>query len=214
MAEAITSLGKFPQAGVRPILLAALDRKSFRHRVAGAAIQSFRDQAHPDGVAPVLGHLRANESSFTTGDFGRALDSLAYLARHLEPAEREETRLFVAGYLDHPKEGLRRAAIGALGSLEDPRSLGALRTFAESGNPRLPETGAAEAAIRKISAERGQADEVKDLRREVLDLQKHLGEVKKQLETLRKQTAPEAGAKTEPEATGEEKPAGDAAKPE
>ncbi|MCB1062061.1 MAG: HEAT repeat domain-containing protein [Verrucomicrobiae bacterium] len=202
-ADAIVSLGKFPQESVRPVLLAAMERESFRHRLAGSAIQSLRVQADPGAVAPILGHLKERESAFTTGDFGRALDDLAYLARQLEPRDREEPRLFIAGYLDHPKDGLRRAAISALGTLEDTRSLGALKTFVDAGNTELPEYRAAEAAIKKLSAEKGQADEVKDLRKEMLELQKKLAELGKGLETLKKQGKPAGGE----ESAKEEDPA-------
>ncbi len=196
-ADALVALGKFPQDSVQPTLLASLERDSFRHLLATAAIQSLRLQASPEAVPPVMKHLQANESSFPTSDFGRALDALAYLSRNLEAEKREEPRLFIAAYLDHPKEDLRRDAISALGTLEDTRSLGALQTFMDSGYPDSPEYKAAEAAIKKLNGEKGQADEVKDLRKEVLDLQKKLAELDKNLETLKKQTTPEDGGESE-----------------
>ena len=101
------------------------------------------------------------------------------------------TRQFIADYLDHPKETLRRSAITALGTLEDPRSLGAIKTFVDAGNSDLPEWKAAEEAIRKLSGEKGQAAEVTDLRRELLELQKELKTVKDGLETVKKQVTPE-----------------------
>jgi hypothetical protein len=55
----------------------------------------------------------------------------------------------------------------------------------------LDEFKAAERAIKKLNAEKGQADEVKDLRKEMLELQKTLKAVEKNLETLKKQTTPE-----------------------
>ena len=100
------------------------------------------------------------------------------------------TQGFIASFLDQPKENLRRAALNALGTLEDRRSLGALRTFAESGDPDGPEAKAATESIRKITAGRPQADEVKDLRRELLELQKALKNVREGLETVKKQTTP------------------------
>ena len=191
VADALAALGKFPHEEARPILLAALERESYRHRVGTAAIQALRTQADETAAGALVAHLRENEPRFTTADFGRSLDAVAYLARHQPAGPREDVRRFIAGYLDHPKESLRRSAIGALGTLEDPRSLGALRTFVEAGNPALPESKAAEEAIRKLGAEKGQADEVKDLRREVLDLQKELKALKEGLETVKKQTTPE-----------------------
>ncbi len=191
VANALGESGKYPQEAVRPMLVAALDRESYRHRIAVSAIAALREQADPGAVPAMLAHLRENEEDFTTRDFGRGLDALAYLARDLDDGAREEVRLFVADFLDHPKSGLRRDAIAALGTLEDPRSLGALRTFTETGEEEDPERKAAEAAIRKLSAEKGQADEVKDLRKEMLDLQKELGSLRETLETVKKQLEPE-----------------------
>lgn len=191
VADAIAALGKFPQEQTRETLIAALDRQSYRHRIGAAAIQALRTQGDPAAAATVAAHLKAAEPRFTSRDFGTALDALAYLARQQEDGPREETRRFLAGYLDHPKETLRRSAIGALGTLEDPRSLGALRTFVDAGNADLPEAKAAEEAIRKLNSEKGQADEVKDLRREVLDLQKELKSLREGLDAVKKQAAPE-----------------------
>ena len=191
VAEAIKASGKFPQDSVRPVLLAALDRESYRHRIAASAIGALREQADPESVPTLLAHLESNESKFSTRDLGNGLDALAYLARKLEAEEREEIRLFVAGFLDHPKGDLRRAAMKALGTLEDPRSLGALRTFVESGDGEGPDAKAAESAIKRLTAEKGQADEVKDLRQEMLDLQKELRAMRDNLDSMKKQLQPE-----------------------
>ena len=198
LGDALLALGKYPRAEVRPLLLASLDRESYRHRLASAAIQALGHSGEADDAAVIGGHLREAEARFPTQDFGRALDALASLARFEKDGNRESTRRFLLTYLDHPKEGLRRSAIGALGTLEDPRSLAALKTFVEAANPDAPETKAAEEAIRKLNAEKPQAAEVGDLRREVLDLQKELKELREGLETMRKQSA--ASAKAAPSA--------------
>ncbi|MCB1232086.1 MAG: HEAT repeat domain-containing protein [Verrucomicrobiae bacterium] len=187
VADALSAVGKFPEDTVRPILVSALERDSYRHRIAVAAIRALKDQADPAAVDPLLKHLKSSEAEFTTSDFGRALDTLAYLARHLETEDREPVRLYIAGYLDSPKEKLRRSTIEALGTLEDPRSLAALQTFANSDDDESPEKKAADAAIKKLNAEKGQAEEVKDLRKEMLDLQKELGNLRATFETLSKQ---------------------------
>jgi len=190
VVTALGALSAYLQQETAPVLLTALDRESYRHRIAAAAITGLRTRGDESVVAPLLAHLQKNEALFTTGDFGRALDSLAYLARTQADETRAGTRAFISSYLDQPKENLRRAAISALGTLEDRRSLGALRTFAGADDPERPEAKAATEAIRKITAGLPQADEVKDLRRELLDLQKELKTVRDGLETVKKQTAP------------------------
>ena len=187
LGDILLALGKFPEDEVRPLLLAALERESYRHRLASDAIQALRSSPDPALAPHLRKHLEANESLFPTGDFGRALEALAEIARPLEDGPREETRRFLLAYLEHPKEGLRRAAIGALGTLGDTRSLGALRTFSDSADPDRPEARAAIDAIRKLSGEKPQAAEVGDLRREVLNLQGELKQLTERLETMRKQ---------------------------
>jgi len=190
VATALGALSAYLQEETGPVLLAALGRESYRHRIASSAISGLRSRGQESAADPLLEHLQKNEARFTTGEFGRALDSLAYLVRNRDDEGRAATQEFIAGYLDHPKENLRRAAIGALGTLEDRRSLGALQTFVNAGDPDSPESKAATSAIQKITAGRGQADEVKDLRRELLELQKELKSVRDGLETVKKQAAP------------------------
>jgi aminopeptidase N len=190
VVTALGALSAYLQGEASPVLLAALERESYRHRIAAAAISGLRSRGEESVADPLMEHMRKNEARFTTGDFGRALDSLAYLVRTRDDKGRAGTQQFIAGYLDHPKENLRRAAIGALGTLDDRRSLGALQTFVDAGDPDSPESKSATDAIRKITAAGGQAGEVKDLRRELLELQKELKTVRDGLETVKKQTAP------------------------
>jgi len=197
LADAFGALGKYPHKEVRPLLLTTLERESYRHRLASAAIGAMRSSPDPDLVKPLRDHLAAHEALFPTNDFGRALETLAELAKPQETGERETTRLFLLAYLEHPKEGIRRAAINALGGLGDSRSLGALRTFADGGDPERPESKAAIEAIRKLSGDKPQAAEVGDLRREILELQGDLKSLRDGYETLKKQGEATAKAKSE-----------------
>jgi len=200
VADALAFLGKYPDPEVAPLLLASLERTSYRHRVASAAIRAMKDQGSEAFVEPVRGHLEGNEALFPSADFGSALDALAALARFQEDASREETRRFLAGYLGHPKEVVREAAIKALGTLGDPAAIVVLKTFTEADNPDLREGKAAAAAIQKLNADKVQADEVKDLRKEVLEMQEGWKSLREELETLKKQSeavGKEAAAKLE-----------------
>ena len=196
LSDALTALGKYPGDEVRTLLLASLDRESYRHRIASAAIQALRLTPDPSLAETLRQHLEANEAKFPTNDYGRALDVLAVISREAGETEREATRHFLLTYLEAPKEGLRLASIGALGTLGDPRSLGALRGFADSADPDRPEAKTASEAIRKLNSEKPQAAEVGDLRGEVLKLQEELKRLSGELQTMRKQAEGEkAGAK-------------------
>jgi len=192
---ALTALGKFPQDAARQTLVAALDSASYRHRISAASVRALGIRGDTSVVTALVDHLEKNESRFTTHDFGSGLNHLASLSRDSDDELREKVRLFIAGHLNHPKENLRLSAIAALGTLEDPKSLGVLNTFVESGNSDSPEFKAAGKAIKNLHGEKKQADELKDLREELLDLKKKMESINEGLETLKNQAAPETEEK-------------------
>lgn len=187
IADALVYLGKYPNPEVPPLLLASLERASYRHGIAVAAIRAMRDHGSETFVEPLRAHLASQEALFRSTDFGAGLDALAALARFQEEGPRGESRRFLLGYLEHPKEVVRSAAIKALGTLGDPASLPALKTFSEADNPDLPESKAADTAIRLLNGEKLQATEMRDLRSEILEMQKEWKSMRDELETLKKQ---------------------------
>ncbi len=186
VADLLAAAGKYPAVEVRPLLLESLGRDSFRNVVASAAIRGLAASPDPSLAAPLREHLAGRDGHHPTEQFGRALEALAKVSRELKEEPREEIRLFLLGYLEDPREGLRRAAVSALGILGDTRSLGALRSFADSGRPDLPDTKAAEEAVKKLSGEKPQSAEVEDLRREMLEARKQLDSLREELESLKK----------------------------
>jgi aminopeptidase N len=190
VSVALEAAGKYPREKVKPVLMAALKRESYKNQIADAAVSAIRVQADDTYIEPLTAHLKAEESNYETHDFGSGLDALAYLARNRDDNEREPVRDFIAGYLNHPKESLRRQAVSALGTLEDRRSIPLLQAIVDTGNKNLTEYKAAEDAIKKLNEGKEQATEVKDLRNEVTELQKQLREMLGKLETLQKQTTP------------------------
>jgi len=194
VAEAIVALGKYPGEEIRGLLMGALERSSYRQKIAVAAIAALRDRAEPETAAGLLARLESSNAGFTSGDLGRAWDAVAYLARKANGDVRERVRVYLAQQVQHPKEVLRRAAIGALGTLEDERSLALLQGISSASAGRsTPEAKAAAAAIKRIQAERGQAEEVQDLRKEVIELQKELRSIREGLEEVQKKTNPAKG---------------------
>ncbi len=178
VATALGAFAKYPVDQVSETLIAALDRDSFRHSIAGSAILTMRKQGDASYVSVLKEHLERAEEKFTSRGFGSALDSLAYLARDSGEKEKAEVREYISGYLDHPKEFIRPKAISALGTLKDTRSLAVLQDFVGIGEDRdNGESRAAEEAIKKINADKKQADEVRDLRKQVMDLQKEIKKI-------------------------------------
>jgi len=198
VADALGAAGKFPQEKVRPVLMAALERDSYKNRIAAAAVRAMRTQADDDYIEPLFEHLEDAETDYQTRDFGNGLDALAYLSRNQDDEEREPVRVFIADYVGHPKESLRKQAVAALGTLEDRRSIPLLQGLVDTGNKYLPEYRSAEAAIKKLNERKEQATEVKDLRNEVTALQKQLRDIQSKLETVQKQTAPQKPQASKP----------------
>lgn len=186
LAELLPGLGKYPGDEVRELLLASLERPSYRHRIASAAIRGLGRTQDPALAGPVLAHLAAEEARFPGHDFSRALETLAELSKEANDGPREEVRRFLLERLDHPKEVARRSAISALGTLGDPRSLAALEPISQSRDPDHPETKAAAEAVRKLRGEKAPSTELGALRREMLDGQREMRTLREELETLRK----------------------------
>lgn len=191
VTEALSALGKFPRDEVSETLIAALGRDSYRHAIAVSAIGAIRTQADPTYLDPLQQHLAENEANFDARDFAAGLDALAYLARDSDEAKRESVRKFLARFITSPKEQLRPKAIASLATLGDREAIAPLQTFIEAGDKDSPEYKEAEKAIESLRAEKKQADEVRDLRKEVLSLQRSLQDLQKKVDTLSKQSEAE-----------------------
>lgn len=186
----IRSLGAYPKPEVRDALIRFLHSESYRNALADAAISAMRAQADPGYIEPIKKAIRQREAEFASYGLGRALDTLAYLARNEE--EKDSVREFLLDYVNSRKRGVQTAAINALGLLGDPKAIPVLQTFARAreGNSQR---GAADRAISTLRAAKKPSDEWRDLRSELLDLKKDNQDLKRQVEDLRKRV--EATAK-------------------
>lgn len=187
VTEALEGLGKYPNEDVAPLLTKALSRESYQHAVAVSVIRALRIHGDPNHSELVEEHIKQNQSRFRTRDIGRALDTVAFLARN-EPVQRKKTvREFLGDYLGDPRESLRPLVIDAFATLEDPAGIPVLSGIVSAGDKDSADYKAAIDAIESLNAEKKQADEVRDLRKEVLDLQREFSELNKKLEALEKQ---------------------------
>ncbi|HXR06574.1 MAG TPA: HEAT repeat domain-containing protein, partial [Candidatus Acidoferrum sp.] len=184
LSTTIMALGKYAQPDVRDVLIKFLNSESWRNQLAGAAIIAMESQDDPAYIAPLMETLRKREADFRSWMFVSSLDTLAYLARNEE--KKDAVREFLLGYVNHKKESIQVAAIKALGTLADPRSIAVLQTFADSAKAS-PQQEAAEKAVADLRAGRKPVDDFKNLRQEVLDLEKANREQSKELADLKKQ---------------------------
>ncbi len=195
LRTSIAALGKYAQPDVRDVLIKFLNSESYRNQLAGAAVDAMRSQDDPAYIAPLMETLRKREADFRSGGFGSSLDTLAYLARNEE--KKDAVREFLLGYVNHKKESIQVAAIQALGTLGDPRSIAVLKTFADSAKAS-PQQTAAEKAVADLRAGRKPVDDFKNLRQEVLDLEKANREQSKELADLKKQFESKDAASAKP----------------
>ena len=192
-AEALTALAAYAKPEVRELLLKFLRSSSFRQRLADTAIRAMRAQDDATFLAPLLETLPRREAEFPTRTFAAGLDALAFLAR--AQTNRDDVREFLSRQTAHLKKSVQLAALTALGTLNDPRALPVLETFARAAADS-PERKAADKAIESLRASRPAAAELGTLRKEVLDLQKTQRDLRQELDTLKKKLESAPPAKT------------------
>ncbi len=190
LGNVLVSLAKFPRKEVMPLLLTGLERKSYRNRVATSAIQGLKVAGDAVAVKPLVDYLRGHASQIPTADFGKSLEALGTLAHSVENDQREDARLFLLSWLENPKQGIRVAAMNALGSLGDIRSVAVLQTFLNAEGVDSVEGKAAKEAIRSLQSSQPQAAELIDLRRAVTELQTELRKLREAQETHLRETHP------------------------
>ncbi len=183
IAGAIRELGRLDDNAARGLLVEFLKKHSFHERIAMGAITGIRNQGDSRLQEPLLTVLSDPKRTFSDRDFNRALDTLAYIARN--DSNRDRVRRFLITHLNHPRDTIRVGAIKALGTLEDPRAIAALETFA-GADEKTPEQSAAESAIKKLRDEKTPPEDLRKLRKEVLDLQKSSRDMKKAFDDLKK----------------------------
>ncbi len=194
-ATLITAMGAYHKPEVRAKLLAHLNSDSYRNVLAEAAIGAIRAQDDASYLEPLRDTVQKKESEFTTSGLGRALDTLAWLARNEE--KKDAVREFLAGYVNSKKRRVQLAALTALGTLGDAKAIAVLETFTTAPKESQERT-AAEKSIAALRDAKKPSAEMGSLRSEVLTLQKDNRDLRKEFDDLKKKVEasapkPEAG---------------------
>ena len=184
LSDAIQNLGRYHHEDTRQLLLHYLESTSYRNVLADAAINAIRMLDDPSFIAPLQRTLREREREFTSRAFARALDTLAHIARNKE--DRSEVRTFLAGYLNHLKQRVQAGAIGALGTLGDPKAIPIIETFA-GDDPHDWIQRTANNALRKLREQKQVVPaEIMVLRETLDELKKETEKLKNELKDLKK----------------------------
>ena len=181
---AIRNLGLYQHKSTRRLLLKYLQSVSFRNELATAAIEAIRMLNEPFFIVPLQRVLDEREMDFRSWDFTRGLNALAHISRN----EDDKTKVcnFLAGYVNHPKDSIQAGAIGALGTLGDPRAIPIVETFS-SDEPDNNIERAAEKALKELRQHKQLVpDEIVRLRETVDEFRKETDKLKEELDDIKK----------------------------
>ncbi len=179
----ITGLGAYRHPEVRSKLLEQLNSSSYKNHLADAAIAGIRAQDDETYVEPLLNSLQTTEKSFSSGGFGRGLETLAWIARNSQ--QKDKVREFLLARANEKRQSVQIAAFSALGTLGDAKALAALEKFAD-----LPaesrERVAVDRAMASLRETKKPSAEIGAVRSELLAVQKDNRDLRKEMDDLKK----------------------------
>ena len=181
-AAAVAGLGRFAGADKREQLVHLLNTDSFRNEIAAASVSAMRTQDDPWFARHIATALSEREAAFSGRSLTTALNALARLSKNKK--QKSKARKQLSGYLSHPKESVRIAAIRALGELGDMRAAVVLEPLADAElSERVQQ--AAKSALNKLRESAPIASkEVADLRKRIDSLEDEYDKLKKKLDSV------------------------------
>ncbi len=200
-AAALGSLAKYQTPDAAKLIRQSLRSESFGNDLATAAIVALRKQADSAHTAELLEVLRDRQSDFSRGSMAVGLDTLARLAHGME--NKDAVREYLQGLVADSQSPLRTAAISALGTLGDPKSLALLQDLSDDREDRVARVAkqAAETLEKERTFVPSEVVEVRQLLRELKQSQIQLEKQLDELRAIRKEqsTAPSEAEVDEPE---------------
>ena len=180
----IRNLGLYHHKSTRRLLLKYLKSVSFRNEPASGAIEAIRMLDEPFFIVPLQRVLDEREMDFRSWSFTRGLDTLARIARNED--DKTKVRNFLAGYVNHPKTRIQSGAIGALGTLGDPKAIPIIETFSND-EPDDNIERSAERALKQLRQQKQLVpDEIVRLRETVEKFRKETDKIKNDLDDIKK----------------------------
>jgi aminopeptidase N len=185
LSRAISTLGRYHDEETLPLLMDYLESRSYRNRLADAAVEAIRMLDQPFFMTPLRNNLSEHEQQYTSWGFSVALDTLAQISRNEK--DKTEVRSFLAGYVNHPREIIQAGAIKALGTLGDPKAIPGVETFTSDGPDDYIEHSAKNALVKLREQKKLVPDEIIHLRETVDELKKETEKLKNDFEDMKKQ---------------------------
>ena len=184
LETAIRNLGLYHHKSTRRLLLKYLKSVSFRNELAAAVIEAIRTLDEPFFIAPLQRVLEEREMDFRSWPFARGLDTLAHIARKED--DKTKVRNFLAGYVNHPKERIKAGAIGALGTLGDPKAIPIVETFTNDEPDDYIERSAERALKQLRQRKQLVPDEIVRMRETIDKFRKETEKIKNDLDDIKK----------------------------
>jgi aminopeptidase N len=181
---AIRNLGLYQHKSTRRLLLKYLESVSFRNELSSASIEAIRMLDEPFFIVPLNRVLAEREMEFRSWSFTRGLNTLAHISRNED--DKTKVRNFLAGYVNHPKDRIQAGAIGALGTLGDPKAIPIIETFSNDEPDDYIERSA-ERALKQLRQNKQLVpDEIIRLRETVEQFRKETEKIKNDLDDIKK----------------------------
>jgi aminopeptidase N len=194
LAAAIESMGRYHGPQTQRLVRTYLQSTSYRNELAVAAIGAIRRLDDASLIEALTEVLRSGKDRFPSRSFATGLEALAHIARQED--DRTAVREFLAGYVNDPRSVIRSGAIGALGTLGDPKAIPIVETFA-GRDTRDPLHRRAQLSLEALREKRELVpEEVVELRSAVAELKKETDKLRQDLDDMKKQ----AEAKAKPPA--------------
>jgi HEAT repeat protein len=165
----------------------SLESETYNDEPVAAAFFAIRDLNDPTLADELMKTIEARDHELHPRDVTEGMLTLAKISQR--GRRRDAAYGFLTGYLSHPRQVLRGAAIQALGELHDPAARERLEPVAADERDEYLST-LAKAALENLDKEtRLVPAEVGELRREVRELRKSQDKLQKSLEEMKGKTA-------------------------
>lgn len=191
-AAAIRALGRLGARGLFGFLLRKLDTPSWSDTIRRAAIAALADLNDPRALEPLA---RVSTYGYPWRTRPEAVAALARLGRNL-PDLRPRIRAHLEYLMYDPEDFTQRAAVQALGTLDDPQAIPALEAFAESGQDEWNRRWAAR-VLEGLRERLEPPQALRDLRDRLRRLEERNHELRQRLADLEKTLAPTTAPATQ-----------------
>jgi aminopeptidase N len=187
VAAAVRGLGLYQGKAASAAVVKSLESETYNNEPVAAAFFAIRELNDPTLADELMKTIEARDHELHPRDVTEGMLTLAKISQR--GRRRDVACDFLAGYLSHPRQVLRGAAIQALGELHDPAARDRLEPVAADERDEYLST-LAKAALEILDKEtRLVPAEVGELRREVRELRKSQDKLQKSLEEVKGKTA-------------------------